>query len=62
MKEKEPAGMELSESLRTLKVSLASGARFRTSKSQNFARETQIEEDLVESYAARKEMELSPME
>ena len=61
IKAKELAGMELSESLSMLPASSVSALVFAHPQSQYFA-VGQIGKDQVESYAARKKMELSPTE
>jgi 5-methyltetrahydrofolate--homocysteine methyltransferase len=61
MKAKELAGMELSESLSMLPASSVSALVFAHPESQYFA-VGQIGKDQVESYAARKKMELSIVE
>lgn len=61
IKAKELAGMELSESLSMLPASSVSALVFAHPESQYFA-VGQIGKDQVESYAARKKMDLSPME
>jgi 5-methyltetrahydrofolate--homocysteine methyltransferase len=61
IKAKELAGMELSESLSMLPASSVSALVFAHPESQYFA-VGQIGKDQVENYAARKKMELSPVE
>jgi 5-methyltetrahydrofolate--homocysteine methyltransferase len=61
IKAKELAGMELSESLSMLPASSVSALVFAHPESQYFA-VGQIGKDQVESYAARKKMELSTVE
>lgn len=61
IKAKELAGMELSESLSMIPASSVSALVFAHPESQYFA-VGQIGKDQVESYAARKKMELSPCE
>lgn len=61
LKAKELAGMELSESLSMLPASSVSALVFAHPESQYFA-VGQIGKDQVESYAARKKMELSTVE